>query len=228
MVGVPFDAAITDAAALRARYREPNTVAVEKEVGHLDRGARDFLAHTTFLVLATSGPHGTDASPRGGPAGFVAVLDDHRLAFGDLAGNNRVDSHANLVAQPEVGVLFVVPGLEETLRLNGRATLTADPGVLDATTVGGRRPRLAVGIDVERCYIHCGKALRRGGLWQPESWPPPEARPDAACILHDHLGLDVEPATIAANLEASYRRTIWEPGGEADPPARPPAEPARP
>ncbi len=221
---MPFDSPIADAVALRARYREPNVVALGKEVDHLDRGVRDFLAHTTFLVLATSGPHGTDASPRGGPAGFVAVLDDHRLAFGDLAGNNRVDSHSNLVAQPEVGVLFVVPGMEETLRVNGRATLTDDPTVLDATTdVGGSRPRLAIGIDVECCYIHCGKALRRGGLWQPDSWPSPESRPDAACILHDHLGLDVEPATIAANLEASYRRTIWEPGGEDGPLSEPPA-----
>ena len=213
---MPFDSPITDAAALRARYREPNVVAVEKEVGHLDEGARDFVAHTTFLVLATSGPHGTDASPRGGPAGFVAVLDDHRLAFGDLSGNNRVDSHSNLVAQPEVGLLLVVPGLEETLRVNGRATLTSDPAVLDATTVDGRRPRLAVGVDVERCYIHCGKALRRGGLWQPVSWPAAEDRPDPACILHDHLGLDITPATIAENLEAGYRKTIWEPGGEVD------------
>ena len=213
---MPFDSPITDAAALRARYREPSAVAVEKEIGHLDGGARSFLGATTFLVLATSGPHGTDASPRGGPPGFVSVLDDHRLAFGDLAGNNRVDSFSNLVAQPEVGVLFVVPGLEETLRVNGRATLTADPRVLDLTTVDGRRPRLAIGIDVERCYIHCGKALRRGGLWQPESWPTEGERPDVACILHDHLGIDVEPATLAANLEASYRRTIWEPGGEAE------------
>ena len=213
---MPFESPITDAAGLRGRYRAPSAVAVEKEIGHLDRGARSFLAAATFLVLATSGPHGTDASPRGGPAGFVSVLDDHRLAFGDLAGNNRVDSYSNLVAQPEVGVLFVVPGLEETLRVNGRATLTADPAVLDLTTVDGRRPRLAIGIDVDLCYIHCGKALRRGGLWQPESWPAEEERPDVACILHDHLGIDVEPATLAANLEASYRRTIWEPGGEAD------------
>ena len=218
---MPFDSPITDAAALRARYREPSAVAVEKEIGHLDGGARSFLAATTFLVLATSGPHGTDASPRGGPPGFVSVLDDHRLAFGDLAGNNRVDSFSNLVAQPEIGVLFVVPGLEETLRVNGRATLTADPAVLDLTTVDGRRPRLAVGVDVERCYIHCGKALRRGGLWQPGSWPTEGERPDVACILHDHLGIDVEPATLAANLEASYRRTIWEPGGEADVVAEP-------
>ena len=213
---MPFESPITDEAALRRRYRAPSAVAVEKEIGHLDGGARSFLAATTFLVLATSGPHGTDASPRGGPAGFVSVLDDHRLAFGDLAGNNRVDSYSNLVAQPEVGVLFVVPGLEETLRVNGRATLSDDPGLLDLTIVDGRRPRLAIGIDVECCYIHCGKALRRGGLWQPGSWPSDEERPDVACILHDHLGIDVEPATLAANLEASYRRTIWEPGGEAD------------
>ena len=174
---VSFDAAITDEHALRSLYRHVSRVARDKEIDHLDDGARDFLAATTFLVVATSGGHGTDASPRGGPAGFVTVLDDHRLAFGDLSGNNRVDSHTNLISQPEVGVLFVVPGMDETLRVNGRATLTTDPAVLDATTVDGRRPHIAVGVDVERCYIHCGKALRRGGLWEPSTWLSAEARP---------------------------------------------------
>jgi len=210
---VSFDAAITDEQVLRSLYRHVSRVARDKEIDHLDDGARDFLAATTFLVLATSGGHGTDASPRGGPAGFVTVLDDHGLAFGDLSGNNRVDSHTNLVSQPEVGVLFVVPGMDETLRVNGRATLTTDPAVLDATTVDGRRPHIAIGVDVERCYIHCGKALRRGGLWEPSTWPSAEARPSAACILHDHLQLDVEPSVLQTSLEADYEATLWQPGG---------------
>ena len=211
---MPFHDAIEDVAGLRALYRDPHPLVLRKAIDHVDDAARAFVEASPFVVIATSSGGGADASPRGGPPGFVAVLDRHRLAFGDLAGNNRLDTQSNLLDHPHVGLLFLVPGVDETLRVNGRATLTTDPDVLDATTVDGRRPRLAVGIDVDECFIHCAKAFRRSQLWDPAAWPEGEDRPSAACALRDHLQLDVDPRVVEADLEAGYQATMWEPGGQ--------------
>jgi uncharacterized protein len=208
-----FGPSIEDHDGLRTVYRQPSGGALDKEIDHLDEGARSFIARSPFLVLATSSPAGTDASPRGGPPGFVAVLDDHRLALGDLSGNNRLDSYSNVVENPEVGLLFLVPGVDETLRVNGRAALTTDPAVLDATTIDGRRPKVALGVEVDACYIHCAKAFRRARLWDAGSWLDPDERPQPVCILTGHLDIDVPPDVVAANLEKNYTETIWEPGG---------------
>ena len=209
-----FNHAVTSEGDLRGRYRPPGGRSLDKEIDHLDAAARSFIAASPFVVVASSGPGGADASPKGGPPGFVQVLDDHRLAIPDLAGNNRLDSFANFVTNPAVGLLFLVPGLDETLRVNGRATLTEDPVVLDACVVDGKRPRLAVGVDVDACYLHCAKAFRRAGVWDPSSWLPEDQRPDAACVLRDHAGMvDVEPSLIRAALEESYATTMWEVGG---------------
>ena len=210
---MPFPAAIPDEEALRGLYRRRSKVVSRKEIDHIDAGARDFIARSPFVVLATGGPDGCDASPRGGPPGFVAVLDEHRLAIGDLAGNNRLDSYGNVVASPAIGLLFMVPGVEETLRVNGRATVTTDDAILDACAIDGRRPRVALGVDVDGCYIHCGKALRRGGLWEPSSWLAPEERPSPVCILKEHVQLDIDAADIQRALEDDYRTTLWEAGG---------------
>jgi PPOX class probable FMN-dependent enzyme len=164
-------------------------------------------------VLATTGDRGTDASPRGGPPGFVRVLDDRRLALGDLAGNRRLDSFENVLANPAVGLLFLVPGMGETLRVNGRASLTTDPAVLDACTIDGVRPGVAVGVDVDEVFLHCAKAFRRSGLWDPATWPADGDRPRAADIWKSQLGFDAPSEAIEADLEAGYRATMWEPGG---------------
>lgn len=212
---MPFSEVITDREALRALYREPHDFVRRKQIPCIDAGARSFIARSPFVVFATASGDGCDASPRGGPPGFVTVLDEHRLAFGDLSGNNRLDSFENLLAQPTVGLLFLVPGVDETLRVNGRATLTADPEVLGATAIDGRRPKMAVGIEVTECFIHCAKAFRRAGLWEPDTWPGPDERPSAAKILKDHVGLEVDAEVIEQDLEAGYRVTLWEPGGDA-------------
>lgn len=212
---MPFANAVTDIEGLRAIYREPHELVQRKQIDHVDDAARAFVDASPFVVVATIGPAGADASPRGGAPGFVRVLDQHRLAMGDLAGNNRLDTHTNIVAQPRVGLLFMVPGVEETLRVNGRATLTTDPAVLDAVTADGKRPGMAIGIDVEECYIHCAKAFRRSKLWDPTSWPEAGNRPSAARALRDHIGLDAPAEVIEADLEAGYRATLWDPGGVA-------------
>jgi hypothetical protein len=211
---MPFDHAIRDEAGLRRIYREPHAIVRRKAIDHIDDGARRIIAASPFVVLSTAGPGGVDASPRGGPPGFVAVLDDHRLAIGDLAGNNRLDSFGNLVANPGVGLLFLVPGLGETLRVNGRATLTDDPAVLDACPIGGTRPRVALGVDVEECFVHCAKAFRRSRLWDPATWPADDETPSAAAVLKGHVQIDAPVEAIEADLEESYRTTLWEPGGD--------------
>lgn len=210
-----FDQRITDVAGLRRHYAEPHPNVKAKAIDHIDEGARDFLALATFAVLATNGPRGGDASPRGGPPGFCVALDEHRLAFGDLSGNRRLDSFENIVTNPAVGLLFLVPGMAETLRVNGLAYLTTDPAVLDACTCDDRRPSVAVGVDVHEVYLHCAKAFRRSGLWEPETWPAPEDRPSAAEIWRRHFKLDGVPLeAIDRDLEKGYAASMWTVGGD--------------
>jgi uncharacterized protein len=208
------DLDICDVEELRSRYREPTPAVLHKARPVIDPAAADLIAASPLIVVATTSASGTDASPRGGPPGFVVTVDEHTIAFGDLAGNNRLDTYANIVEHPAVGVLFLVPGLEETLRVNGQARVTTDPDVLDRTTIDGKRPKVAVAIDVDECYIHCGKALRRSGLWDPATWPATDERPTAGEVLVGQFSLEMDPALIDADLEAGYRETLWEHGGE--------------
>jgi PPOX class probable FMN-dependent enzyme len=205
---------IDDVDGLRRHYRPPSKLVLDKGIDHVDDAVRGFLARAPLVVLATTSESGTDASPRGGPPGFVTALDDQRLAFGDLSGNNRLDSYTNLVTHPEVGMLFLVPGLDETLRVNGRASITSDPEVLARCTIADRMPEVAVVVEVDECFIHCAKALRRAAVWDPSTWPDDDERPSAAAALNDHLGLGVDPKVIEADLEAGYAATMWLPAGE--------------
>jgi PPOX class probable FMN-dependent enzyme len=210
---MPFDHAVTDPHDLAQLYREPHPVVLKKVVDRVDGEAATFIAASPFVVLATHGPRGADASPRGGPPGFVTVLDEHRLAIGDLSGNNRIDTIGNVLATGLIGMLFLVPGIDETVRVNGRATITTDPEVLTRCAIDGRVPRVAIGVDVEACFLHCAKAFRRSGLWSPETWLDEADRPSTACIVVEHLALDVAPELVTADLEAGYQATMWEVGG---------------
>lgn len=204
---------IRDEAQLRDRYRPANPAILAKARPRVDPKAADFVAASPFMVLATTSSAGTDTSPRGGPPGFVKVLDPRRVAFGDLAGNNRLDSYVNILDRSEVGLLFLVPGVGETLRINGRAGVTGDPDLCARVAIDGVQPKIAVVIDVDECFIHCAKALRRSGLWDPDTWGDPSARPSAAEVIVDQYQLDVEPALVEADLEIGYQDTIWTEGG---------------
>jgi PPOX class probable FMN-dependent enzyme len=188
----------------------------QKEIPALDDHCRAFIAHSPFVVLATAGPDGRcDASPRGGPPGFVTVLDDHRLAFADLPGNRRQDSHRNLIANGRAALLFMVPGRGETLRVNGRACLTRDPEVLEAVRLDGARPTLAFGMEVEVAFLHCAKALLRSRLWSPDDWLSLQTLPSSAAMLRDHVSNGVTLEGVDEALRESYATTLWwrEPDG---------------
>lgn len=210
-----FDAVITTEAELRELYRMPGQT-VEKVLPHLDRHARAFIDAAPFVLVGTASPDGTgDVSPKGGPPGFVVVLDDHRLAIADLAGNNLLDSITNIVAGSGIGLLFLVPGVDETLRVNGRACITTAPAILDACAVKDRRSKVAIGVTVTQQYMHCAKAFRRSELWNPRSWPDRSTLPTLGCIIRDQIpALQEVPAdVIDESLEDGYATSLWEPGG---------------
>jgi uncharacterized protein len=211
MAGTPFGAVVGSTDELRTHYREPSPTSLQKEVGHLDGHCRDFIAHASFAIVSSAGADGRcDVSPKGGPPGFAVVLDEHRLAIPDLIGNNRLDSLQNIVENPNVAVLFLIPGLDETLRVNGRGYVVVDDDVLDACTVHDRRPKSAIGVDVEVAFIHCAKALRRGDVWQPDRWPDRGELASAACMLRDHIGSDeLTEELVATSLEESYTQRLW-------------------
>ena len=165
---------ISSVADLRAIVGEPTERVITKEMPALDARAAAFIATAPFLVLATAAADGScDASPKGGPPGFVKVLDEQRLALPDFPGNRRFDGLQNLVERSGVALLFVVPGITETLRVNGSAHLTRDPELLEACAVDGKTPWFVADIRVEQVFSHCSKAFLRSGLWQPDAWPDP-------------------------------------------------------
>jgi PPOX class probable FMN-dependent enzyme len=182
-------AAITTEAELRALYAAPAERALRKELDHLDRHCRRFIAHAPFVVLATADADGhQDATPRGGAPGFVHVADDHTLLLPDRPGNNRLDSLANLTQRPEVGLLFMVPGVDETLRVNGTAELRDDPDLTRRFAAAGRSPRIVIQITVRQAYLHCAKALMRSRLWDPDAHIERTELPTMGQMLRDQIG----------------------------------------
>lgn len=200
-------------ADLGLHYRPPARSALDKEVDHLDRHCRDYIAHAPLFILASRGDDGRiDVSPRGGPPGFARVLDEHRLVVPDMAGNNRLDSMRNIINGGQVAMLFLVPGVDETLRVNGKASVTVDDRLLAACPVAEKQPNVAVVIDVHVAFIHCGKAMRRAAIWTSERWPDVSTMASPALMLKDHIRLD-GVNDLGPALEASYAATTWAMGG---------------
>jgi uncharacterized protein len=205
----PFNHAIGSVDELRSHYRAASKLVEAKKVTRLDDTTRRFIASSPFCLVATSDDAGhCDVSPRGGPPGFVKTLDEHRVVIPDLSGNNLLDSLTNIVQNPHVGVLFVLPGRDETLRLEGDAVLTTDPDVLRLWDDELRRPKAAIGIACNTVYMHCAKSFRRGRVWDAESWPELDGAPDVCDMLIDQTGLDMSPADLRAGLEAGYAHDL--------------------
>jgi len=159
------DHLITSTEQLRALYGEKSKVAIIKEIDHISSGYRKLIEAAPFVAVATAGPEGLDCSPKGDAPGFVRVIDDRTLALPDRPGNNRIDGFTNILRDPRIALLFLIPGVGETLRVNGRASITVDPELMQGFAVYGKLPRCVLVVHVERIYFHCSKAIVRSRLW---------------------------------------------------------------
>jgi PPOX class probable FMN-dependent enzyme len=198
----PIGTPIETAEELRALLGEPNERAVNKERTRLLDIDRAWLAASPFCVLATSDAEGRcDASPKGDPAGsLVHVIDETTIAIAERPGNKRADGYLNVLANPHVGLIFIIPGRSDTLRINGRATLVSDADFFDAMSVRERRPVMAMVVEIEQIFFHCAKAFLRSGLWDHESWTPTGSIPRRAVIAKQ---FENAPGTIE-ELDAYY------------------------
>ena len=208
------DYLVLDAADLQALFPPTHVLALQKCQPRLDRHARDFVARSPFVCIGTQAADGrADVSPRGDPAGFVKVLDDRTLLIPDRPGNNRLDTQANILANPSVGLLFMIPGFDDTLRINGRAQITRDPGLLALMAVNDRLPRVAIAVTVTEVFLHCAKAFRRAGLWDPSQRQDRRAMPSLVQIILDQTtGAPDDPADLQkldADLEADYQKSMY-------------------
>lgn len=206
-----FKDVVTSKDELKRIVGEPSERAVKKDIARLDAHARTFIAASPFVLMATSGVEGRcDVSPKGDAPGFVRVLDDRHLVIPDRPGNKRLDGMRNILENPHVGLIFLVPGKEETLRVNGRAWISRDPDLLASLAAHDKLPILALGVEVEECYLHCPKAFRRAGLWDPATWTAAGALPSIACVLYDQLkpeGKTLEQ--YERESEEGIRRTMY-------------------
>lgn len=198
---------ITDLAALRAVVSEPAPFIAEKAIDHVDEASRRFLEASPFFLLATTGADGSvDVSPRGDPAGQVLVLEGGKsVAFADRPGNHRLDSFRNVLGHPHVGMLFLVPGRDHTLRINGRARIFQDPEFAGELTVQGRTPELAVVVEIDELFLHCAKAFARSSLWDPATWPGRGDVPSAGRMAKSISGTHVPATAIDAALTMDVR-----------------------
>jgi len=201
----PFAVATLD--DLASLYDPPRELVLKKVAARLEARSRAFIAASPFMLLATQGPGGVHCTPRGDAQGFVAVLDDQTLALPDRRGNNRLDALRDIVANPEVALLFLVPGAGETLRVNGRARITADPALCARFVVNGKPPTTVVLVTVRELYMQCAKAIMRSRLWAEQARPA--ALPSMGELLAAHTGGMVEPATHDRESPARLRETMY-------------------
>jgi hypothetical protein len=185
MDAISTDTLIRDQAALDAIYGESPAGAIAKEIDFIHPHYRTMIEASPFMVLATSGPEGLDCSPRGDPAGFVHVLDDRTLLIPDRRGNNRIDSLRNIIRDDRVALLFLIPGVGETLRVNGRATISVAPELIGRFPYRGTLPRSVIVVRSDSVYFQCPKALVRSELWNPEKHISRKSLPSTGTILAD-------------------------------------------
>ena len=202
---------VTNETKLRTIYKEPHEIAVRKVLPELDKHSRHFIELSPFLVLSTVRADGyCDASPRGDAPGFVRILDDNNLFLPDRPGNNRLDSLTNIIKNPGIGLLFMIPGLDMTLRANGKAHIVSDITLLEPSMVNKRIPKSGLKIKINECYIHCGKAIRRSKIWSNEMHIKKGTFPSIGKIIKDQLappGMTIEDLDNFA--EEAYKNTLY-------------------
>jgi PPOX class probable FMN-dependent enzyme len=208
------DFVISDEQSLRSLFQAVHPLAALKSQNALDEHAQAFIARSPFLCIGTQNRDGkADVSPRGDPPGFVRVLDRHTLAIPDRPGNNRLDTQVNILANPTVGLLFIIPGFDDTLRVNGQARLVNDPAVLEGMSIKDRAPKLAIVVRVDEVFLHCAKAFRRSQLWNPDHFQDRKAMPSLSKIILDQTtGApkdEGEMRRIDEDLEVEYGKTLY-------------------
>ena len=206
--------AIESNEALRNLYEPTHPIAIRKSQSFLSSHAQDFIRRSPFLCIGTQSAEGNaDVSPRGDPPGFVSIIDTATLAIPDRPGNNRLDTLVNILANPSVGLLFIIPGFDDTLRVNGRATLSKEPELLGRMIVNDRAPKLAIVVSVNEVFLHCAKAFRRSHLWSPDHFQDRRGMPSLVkMILDDTTGAPntfEEQQKLDRDLEDDYKKTLY-------------------
>lgn len=205
---------VSDEQDLRRSFAPTHDIAIKKCMAQIDTHARAFIERSPFVCIGTQSQTGSaDVSPRGDPCGFVKILDEKTLLIPDRPGNNRLDTLTNLLTNPKVGLLFLIPGFDDTMRINGHAQLTRDPDLLWLMTVNDRVPGLAIVVHVEEVFIHCAKALRRSKLWDPDQRQDRGDVPSLMKIILDQTsGAPSDPEEqkkLDEGLEEEYRKTMY-------------------
>lgn len=212
----PFKAVLSDEDAVRDVIGVPIDIAVKKARPSLDKFSRELIDRSPFLTIGTANANGkADVSPRGDAPGFVRILDDNTIFIPERPGNNRVDTLTNITENPNVGLLFMVPGFDETLRVNGRASVVKDEKLLEQCAVKGRIPKLGIMVAIEEAYLHCAKAFRRSKLWDAESLQDRKEMPSLGKIIMEQTAADnarpsdEDIATVDTLIEENYRNELY-------------------
>jgi len=200
---------ITTAAQLDALYGAPAGNSVTKEIGYISEGYRKFIEAAPFVIVATSGPEGLDCSPRGDPAGFVRVRDRNTVLIPDRRGNNRIDTLRNLVVDPRISLLFLIPGVGETLRINGRAGIVTDPELCESFILNGKAPVSVLAVTAERVYFQCPKALVRSRLWDPEARIERRELPSSGEIMAEIIGDEYDAGAHDREYPQRLKETLY-------------------
>jgi PPOX class probable FMN-dependent enzyme len=203
---------VTTRDALRTIYKTPRPTdgSIRKELKALDGHCRSFIGKSPFVLIGSSDGEGnSDVTPKGDKPGFAAILDDSTIAIPDRPGNNRLDTLENIVRSPAVGLLFLIPGMNETLRVNGDARITVDPGLRERLAVDGKEPLSVIVVTVKAAYMHCAKAFMRSDLWKPDTWYERATLPTLGQILRDQLAMTDSAEATDRWLDEEYRQTMW-------------------
>ncbi len=202
---------LTSAEELRPPYLAPSALMRAKQLDRLDQHCCNFIAHAPLVVIGSSHPdRGHDVSPRGDAPGFVHVLDPHHLAIPDRPGNNRLDTMENLLVNPAIGLMFVIPGIDELLRVNGAGRLTCSPALLESMSAGGKAPKLAIIVTVTEAFLHCTKALRRSRLWQDDYRLDRAKLPSLGQMISDQTKpANLTVKDIEARIEADAQKNLY-------------------
>lgn len=187
----------------------PHQAILEKHTSYLTPLLEEFISAAPFYLIATSDAEGNcDVSPKGDAKGTVHIIDRRTIAIPDRAGNRRVDGHRNILANPHIGLLFIIPAVDETVRVNGRAFLTADPELLASMQMQGKTPKLATIVEIDEVYMHCARSFLRAGIWKPETWPDPDTIPTLGAIMCEQKELP-PPDESQGKRQEEYRNYLY-------------------